>query len=203
MFNSLPSSRCPRWRRVVEDKLSDEPETEFCPSVPLFPNLWFRSFSFSRAADAVHRYCRVVQAIFARPPTTPPISLVTHLHREIDQNPPSVFPGGHPGNLAYPVLHRKRAIPSSAGRRPLLRFSQRGDGATTRRRRRRKGRKRKGREGKESGGREGKRKRREEKKDGKENKTSGGGEWTRGWVGGADGNGQQHSRGSPRGKFIP
>lgn len=187
---------------MVEDKLSDEPETEFCPSVPLFPNLWFRSFSFSRAADAVHRYCRVVQAIFARPPTTPPISLVTHLHREIDQNPPSVFPGGHPGNLAYPVLHR-RAIPSSAGRRPLLRFSQRGDGATTRRRRRRKGRKRKGREGKESGGREGKRKRREEKKDGKENKTSGGGEWTRGWVGGADGNGQQHSRGSPRGKFIP
>lgn len=154
------------WSRF-EDKLSDEPETEFCPSVPLFPNLWFRSFSFSRAADAVHRYCRVVQAIFARPPTTPPISLVTHLHREIDQNPPpSVFPGGHPGNLAYPVLHRKRAIPSSAGRRPLLRFSQRGDGATTRRRRRRKGRKRKGREGKESGGREGKRKRRERGKKG-------------------------------------
>lgn len=102
--------------------------------------------------------------------------------------------------MAYPV-HRKRAIPS-AGRHPL-RFSSEGA-------RRRKGRKRKGREGKEGEGREGRRKeeeREEKKKDGKENKTSGGaaegGEWTRGWVGGADGNGQQHSRGSPRGKFIP
>lgn len=151
------------WSRF-EDKLSDEPETEFCPSVPLFPNLWFRSFSFSRAADAVHRYCRVVQAIFARPPTTPPISLVTHLHREIDQNPPpSVFPGGHPGNLAYPVLHRKRAIPSSAGRRPLLRFSPPREAARGRRDdEEEEEEERKKKEGK---GREGKRRERREKEE--------------------------------------
>lgn len=100
-------------------------------------------------------------------------------------NPSSVFPGGHPGNFAYPV-HRKRAIPSAGRRRPL-RFSpphERGDRRDEEKERKKKERKGRGGEAREKEGR-----REREKKIRMERKTkravarSRGGEWTRGRAG--------------------
>lgn len=168
--------------KTTGEKLSDEPETEFCPSLPLSSPTTFRSFSFSRVSDPVHRYSRV-QGIFARPPTTPPTSSRISIAKLI--NPSSVFPGGHPGNFAYPV-HRKRAIPSAGRRRPL-RFSpphERGDRRDEEKERKKKERKGRGGEAREKEGR-----REREKKIRMERKTkravarSRGGEWTRGRAG--------------------
>lgn len=112
-----------------------------------------------------------------------------------------MFPGGHPGKLG---VSRTPEASHPIGRPPSSSFLERGGEEKERKKKEGKGREGRRGEGREE---EGRGEREEKKKDGKENKTSGGaaegGEWTRGWVGGADGNGQQHSRGSPRGKFIP
>lgn len=171
------------------------------PISPLFPNLSLRTFSFSRVPDAVHRYSLVVQAVFARPPTTPHPSLVTHLRREIDQ---PLF------RVSRRTSRQTWRIPytgSEPSHRPAaVLFVSRARGDEEKERKKKEG---KGREGRRGEGREEEgRGERGEKKGwkGKQNERwrgRGGREWTRGWVGGADGNGQQHSRGSPRGKFIP